>query len=151
MQPTRSPWLLALILSSILITPVAARAADGPAPGAPPSGHMNRFQQRLGLTDEQMTAIREVHARHAESHKQLRQSLRQAQSDLRQLALNGGDPAAIQSKKSEVAQLLTQALEMRIQSLQEIAPILSPDQRAKLAQMGPRGFGHHGGYQKQGS
>jgi len=151
MQPTRSRWLLALILSSALLTPVAVRAADGPTPGAPPSGHVNRFQQRLGLTDEQMTAIREVHARHAESQKQLGQSLRQAQSDLRQLALNGGDPAAIHSKKTEVAQLQSQALETRVQSLQEIAPILSPDQRAKLAQMGPRGFGRHGGYHHQGS
>ncbi len=100
-----------------------------------------------------MSAIRQMHAQQAANRKQLRQSLRQAQSDLRQLALNSGDPAAIQAKQAEVAQLLSQSLAMRVQSLQAMAPILTPDQRAKLAQMGPGGLGRRGGHwhQPQGS
>lgn len=152
MSRTRSPWLLALILGSTLVATTAAGAADPGTPGAPQAAHVSRFQQALGLTDDQMAAIRQVHTQQAANQKQLHQSLRQAQSDLRHLALNGGDAAAIQAKKAEVAQLLSQSVEMRVESLQAIAPILTPEQRAKLAQMSPRGFGRHGHWhQQQGS
>ncbi len=80
---TRSPWLLALILGSTLVAAAAASAADSTNPATPPSGHTSRFQQALGLTDDQMSAIRQMHAQQAANRKQLRQSLRQAQSDLR--------------------------------------------------------------------
>ncbi len=146
MSRTRSPWLLALILGSTL---VAATTAGAAAPAAQGAAHGSRFQQALGLTDDQMAAIRQVHTQQAANQKQLHQSLRQAQSDLRQLALNGGDPAALQAKKAEVAQLLSQSVDMRVESLQAIAPILTPEQRAKLAQMGPGGFGRHGHWHKQ--
>jgi len=153
MVRVRSPWLLALILGSTLATTAVAGAADPTSPGTPPAGHPSRFQQTLGLTDDQMSAIRQVHAQQAPNRKQVWQQLRQAQSELRQLALNGGDPAALQAKQAEVAQLLTQRVQMRVESLQAIAPILTPDQRAKLAQMGPGGSGRRGGHghQQQGS
>jgi protein CpxP len=151
MNRTRSHWLMALILGSTLVATTAARAADpsnaGPAPGHAAMG--SRLQQQLGLTDDQMQAIHDVHARRAASNKQLWQSVRQAQSELRQLALNGGDPAAIQAKTAAVAQLLSQSIEMRVASLQEISPILTPDQRAKFAQMGPGSFRHRRGQQAQ--
>ena len=147
MRQIRSHWLVTLILGSTLLVAPAASAADEAAPGAQPwrGRMMARFQQQLGLTDAQVQAIRDVHARHADGRKQFWQSLRQAQSDLRQLALNGGDPAAIQAKSAEVAQLLSQGVLMRVQTLQEISPILTPEQRDKLAQMSPRMFWHHRG------
>jgi len=141
---------MALILGSTLVS-TTALAADltnaGPAPRHAAMG--SRLQQQLGLTDEQTQAIHEVHARRAASSKELRRSIRQAQSELRQLALNGGDQAAIQAKTAAVAQLLSQSLEMRVASLQEISPILTPEQRAKFAQMGPGSFRHRGGHRPQ--
>ena len=147
MRQIRSHWLGALILGSTLLVTTAASAADEAAPGAQPwrGRMMARFQQQLGLTDAQVQSIREVHTRHADDRKQLGQSLRQAQTDLRQLALNGGDPTALQAKSAEVAQLLSQGVSMRVQTLQEISPILTPEQRVKLAQMSPRMFMHHHG------
>jgi Spy/CpxP family protein refolding chaperone len=151
MKRARSTWLTALTLSTVLIVGGVAAAADTATPGTPPAGHTNRFQQALGLTDDQMTAIRQVQAQQAPKQKQLRQSIRQGQAELRQLALNGGDPAAIQAKQAEVGQLLNAALAMRVESLQAMAPILTPDQRAKLAQM-QNGHGHGGRWHKtQGS
>lgn len=144
MTRTRSRWLVALILGSTLVTATVAGAADTPTPGTP-GGHASRFQQALGLTDDQMNAMRQIHAQQAAKQKPLWQSLRQGQTELRQLALAGGDPAVVQAKQAEVAQLLSQSVALRVESLQAIAPILTPDQRAKLAQMGP-GFGHRGGH-----
>src|SRR5262245_29123806 len=141
----RSPWLAALALSTVLAVAGVAGAVDTvQTPGAPAAGHMNRFQQALGLTDDQMTAIRQVQAQQAPKQKQLRQTMRQTQSELRQLALNGGDPAAIQAKQAEVAQLVNQSVALRVESLQAMAPILNPEQRAKLAQMGEKGYGRRG-------
>ena len=151
MKRARTTWLTALALSTVLIVAGVAAAADSATSGTPPTGHGNRFQQALGLTDDQMAAIRQVHAQQAPRQKQLRQSIRQGQAELRQLALNGGDPAAIQAKQAEVGQLLNAALAMRVESLQAMAPILTPDQRAKLAQM-QNGYGRGGHWHKtQGS
>jgi Spy/CpxP family protein refolding chaperone len=144
----RSTWLAALTLSTVLTVAGVAGAADTATSGTPPTGKINRFQQALGLTDDQMTAIRQVQAQQAPKQKQLRQSIRQNQAELRQLALNGGDPAAIQAKQAEVGQLLNAALAMRVESLQAMAPILTPDQRAKLAEM-QNGYGRGGHWHRQ--
>ena len=152
MSRIRSAWLVTLILGSTLVA-AATAGANTQAPGATPGAHVNRMQQALGLTDDQINAIRQVHAQQAGAQKQLHQSLRTSRTELRQLALNGADPAALQAKEGEVAQLLSQSVALHVQSLQAIAPILTPDQRTKLAQMGAGGGWRHGGhrYRQQSS
>lgn len=143
----RTTWLAALVLgTSALLAPVAY-SAEGPQTH---SKH-GRFQERLGLTDDQMTAIREIHGRHAEAGRQLWQGFRQARIDLRQLALNGGDEAAIKAKTEEVERLLAQAIELRVKTLQEIGPLLTPEQREKLAQMGDHGLWSTGAHPRSRS
>lgn len=144
MRYAKPRQLLAVVLGSTLAISSVAMAADAPATGTQPPWQA-RFQQKLGLTDAQMAAIQQVHARYAASRKQLWQSLRQSRSELRQLAVQGGDPAAVQAKSAEVSQLLSQSIAMHVQSLQEISPILTPEQRAQFAQMGPGSFRHHRG------
>src|SRR5262245_22108060 len=141
MLQERVPKLLALGLAATLATSALAWA-DAPQGGTPAaSRHQQRLQQALGLSDEQVTAIREVHARHAPEFKQLGQSLRQARADLKLAALNGGD---VKGKAAAVTTLLGQMTELRATTLQEIAPILSPEQRDAMAKMGPRGHWHRG-------
>jgi len=137
----RYSQLLGLGLAVALATTTAAAWADAPQAGAPagPPGH-HRFQERLGLTDEQMAAIKEVSARHAGERKQLWQSLRQARTELKLAALNGGD---VKGKAAVVATLAGQMTELRATTLQEIAPILSPEQRDAMAKMTPRSFHPH--------
>jgi Spy/CpxP family protein refolding chaperone len=118
---------------------VYAQTPGQPAP-APRAHGMSRMQQRLGLTDDQMTAVRAAFARHRDEQKQTWQALRAAQSELRQLALNGGDASAIAAKTSEVQQLLGQTVATRVKVLQEIGPVLTPEQRAKFAEVRM----HHG-------
>jgi Spy/CpxP family protein refolding chaperone len=146
MRSFRIPRLIALALVTALALPVAYASADG-AQGGDRPGHQN-FQQRLGLTDQQMAAIREIHTRHAEQQKQLWQSLRQAQADLRQLALNGGDVTA---KTAEVTTLLGQMTQLRATTLQEMSPILTQQQRDAMAKFSPHGHWHRGPRPTQGS
>jgi Spy/CpxP family protein refolding chaperone len=117
-----------------------AQSTQGQTP-APRAHGMNRMQQRLGLTNDQVTAIRAAFERHRDEQKQARKTLHTAQSELRQLALNGGDTTA---KTAEVQQLLGQTIALRVKVLQEIGPILTPEQRVKFAQaQGHPGMGRH--------
>jgi len=146
MFATRSKWLAALVLGSALMAAAAPSWAQSPTATSPQRAKMMlRLQERLGATDEQMKAIQDVQAKYADSRRQIWQSLRTKQQELRQLALNGADQTTIQAKTAEVSQLLNQALALRIQSLQEISPLLSQEQRDKLAQMGPGMHGRRGG------
>jgi Spy/CpxP family protein refolding chaperone len=143
MSHSRFPTFAALGLAALL---TATGAAWADAPNAGPGAH-GRFQERLGLSDAQMAAIKEIHARHSEERKQLWQSLRQARTDLKLAALNGGD---VKAKSAVVAALLSQMTELRATTLAEIAPILTPEQRDALAKMGDRSHWHHGHRATQG-
>jgi Spy/CpxP family protein refolding chaperone len=119
-------------------------AQQSPAPHA--DRMYNHLRRKLGLTDDQVTQIRAVNQAQRDAQRQLWQTLRQAQKDLRQLALNGGDASALAAKKAQVDQLLAQGVDMRVQTMQQIGPILTPEQRQKLADMGPAWGGHHRGH-----
>jgi Spy/CpxP family protein refolding chaperone len=152
MLGTRSRTLMALIPGLTLALATVAGAADTATASEALPAHAGRFQRALGLTDDQMNSIRQLFAERAADRKHLSESLQQAQAELRQLALTGGDPAAIQAKQAEVGQLLAESVAMRVESLQAIAPILTPEQRAKLARLDLR-TGHRGGrrHHPQGS
>jgi Spy/CpxP family protein refolding chaperone len=140
--------LLGLGLAVALTTSTASAWADASQAGAPATSHgQQRFQQRLGLSDEQMAAIKEVAARHADERKQLWQALRDARSELRQAALNGGD---VKGKAAVLAGLVGQIAELRATTLQEIAPILNQEQRDAIAKMGPRLHRHRAPHPPQG-
>jgi Spy/CpxP family protein refolding chaperone len=119
------------------------------APAARAHG-MDRMKQRLGLSNDQATAIRAAFERHRDEQKQAGQALRTAQSDLRKLALNGGDAGAVAAKTTEVQQLQGQMVALRVKVLQEIGPVLTPEQRAKFAEARYHGGkGRHGKRQMQ--
>jgi Spy/CpxP family protein refolding chaperone len=114
------------------------------SPKAVPAGVAGHgFQQRLGLTDDQMKAIRGIRERQRPAARQIHQSLAQANRDLRRLALTGADDATIHAKATEIEGLQGQALQLRVTGLREMAPLLNDDQKMKLQQM-PDGRGHRG-------
>ena len=142
MTRTRSFWLVAALIASTVLTATVAQAQ----PSTRGDRMYSRMQRNLGLTDEQVTAIRQIHQGQRDARRQLWQSLHQAQTDVRQLALSGGDAATLAAKKAQVAQLLAQGLELRVQALQQIGPLLTAEQRDKLAKLGPAVMwrGRHG-------
>ena len=143
MLRTRSHWLVAaLIASSVLTAATVSDAQQQPTPSPKGDRMFSRMQRHLGLTDDQVSKIRMIYQQHRDARRTLGQSLRQAQTELRQLALGGGDPNAIAAKKTQVAQLMAQGMDLRVQTLQEIGPVLTAEQRDKLAQMGPGAMWH---------
>jgi Spy/CpxP family protein refolding chaperone len=121
---------IALSLAGVLATTGLALAQDA-QPKMRHAHGMARMQQRLGLTDDQVNGIKTVFEKHREQSRQAWESLHAAQTELRQLALNGGDTTA---KTAEVQKLMAQTVAMRVQVLQDIGPLLTPEQRAKFAQ-----------------
>lgn len=125
--------LVALSLVGLLAGTGVALAQDTQGQAAPgPRAHgMARLQKRLGLTDDQVKAVKTAYDKHREEQKQAWMALGVAQADLRKLALDGGDTTA---KAAEVQQLLGQTVAVRVKVLQEIGPVLTPEQRAKFAE-----------------
>ena len=143
----RSTLIVPLVLGVLAAGHVAGWADDGQRPSREEMRQRMsaRFQQWLGLTDDQAQQIKAIRAKNADAWKQIGPALRQAQKDLRQLALTGADQATVQAKETEIQQLMGQMVQLRVKTLQEIAPILTDEQKQKLAQapMGPRR--HHRG------
>ena len=139
--------IAALSLVALLGGAGLALAQDAQPKAGPRGEHgMGRMQQKLGLTEDQKTAVRGAFQKHRDEQRQVWQQLRTAQMELRQLALNGADAGAIQAKTNEVQQLMGQSLAVRVKVLQEIGPVLTPEQRAKFAQAS---FGHGHGHGKR--
>jgi len=135
----------ALALVATLVVGVAAYAADPPATTTQQQQqrHGSRLQQALGLTDDQMQKLRDIRTRDFANQKQTWQALRQAQGELRRLALNGADDATLRAKETEVQNLMAQSLQARVNGLKEIGAILTPEQRDAYAKMMDSPRGHH--------
>jgi|GEM_PF-2037750 len=116
-----------------------------PAPGQQRLGRWQaRLQQHLGLTDDQASQLGQVFQRSMQAARPHHQAIRAARAELRRLVLIEADQASIQAKEAELQQLLAQSVTMRVQTLREIAPILTPEQREKFAAMMDK-HGHFGG------
>lgn len=137
-----------LTLVAALVTATAVYAADPPTAPDRAKRWESHLQQKLGLTEDQLQAFRQVYAnRDVDAQRQHVRALHTAQGELRRLALNGADDATLQAKQAEVQNLLAQSMQQRLDTLKQVGPILNPDQReafAKMMERGPRGH-HHGG------
>jgi Spy/CpxP family protein refolding chaperone len=137
--------VVALSLVGLLAGTGVALAQDTQGQAAPMrrAHGMARLQQSLGLTDDQVKAITAAFDKHRDEQKQAWMAVGAAQADLRKLALSGADTTA---KTAEVQQLIGQTVALRVKVLQEIGPILTPEQRAKFAEVSMhRGMRHQRG------
>lgn len=128
----RALSIAALLLGLSLAVPPTIRADE---PAQKPGHHqLLRLRERLGLSDEQVNAIQQIRDRQRESRQRVFQALHQAQQGLRQAAI-AGDQAAVQTRMAEVEQLMAESLRLRVQALQEMSPLLTPEQLETLAQL----------------
>jgi Spy/CpxP family protein refolding chaperone len=136
-----------LTLVAALATGTVLYAADAQTAPGTTNRWESRLQQKLNLSEDQLQALRQVWAnRDVEAQRQHYKALHTAQGELRRLALNGADDQTLAAKQTEVQNLLAQTMQMRLQTLKQVGPILHPDQReafAKMMERGPRGYHHH--------
>ncbi|MGH7309961.1 MAG: Spy/CpxP family protein refolding chaperone [Candidatus Rokuibacteriota bacterium] len=152
MRATARLRTAALLAITTLAVSTTALATEPPPTHARHHAWEQRLQQHLGLTDQQVQAIREIRARDAEARKASWQAMRQARAELRRLVLIEANQALIDAKQDEVQTLLAVALERRVKMLQAMTPLLTPEQREALAQLAEkRGRYHHHKSPPQGS
>jgi Spy/CpxP family protein refolding chaperone len=139
MAKISATWPLAGILSGVLMLATGTASAE-PYGHRGGYGHMG-FQERLGLSDDQVKALHQAREQQWETRRQLHRSLGAARRSLHELILQGADETAIKSKTGELQQLMTQQLELRVKAMQDFASILTPEQRTRLLQrpQRPRG------------
>jgi Spy/CpxP family protein refolding chaperone len=148
MNTSRSALVLgAALLMGIAATGSIARAQDTQPPTTQPQAThphsrqawqdrmMSRLQQKLGLTDDQVTALRDVQARHRDARIQLGRALHQANARLREQTVTGADDATLQKTTTDIQSLMTQALQLRMQTWREMAQHMTPEQRQAFAQL----------------
>jgi Spy/CpxP family protein refolding chaperone len=137
MTKRHAKWPVAGVLSGLVILVSGA---------VPSEAHMARrvapiersaLREQLGLTDDQVKSIKEIRARHWQGMRETVRALREARRALREMALADTDDATFTAKAAEVRELSGQVLEARVRTLQEVARILTPEQREKLRELRP--------------
>jgi Spy/CpxP family protein refolding chaperone len=137
MSGTHARWPLAGVLTGLVI--LVSGAAPGEAHPAGWGGSMGRasLQEELGLTEDQVQAIRDIFARQRASLRDTVRALREARRALRDLVLQGADEPSVMAKQAEIEALLGRLVAARTQSLRELAGVLTPEQRAQMRDLRP--------------
>jgi Spy/CpxP family protein refolding chaperone len=137
MTNRQAKWPVAGILTGLVIL------ASGNAPSEAAVGRRvapierRALQEQLGLSEDQVKAIREIHTRHRESTRDMANALREARRALRDMALAEVDDATFAARTAEARELTGRLLEARVRTLQEVARMLTPEQRTKLRELRP--------------
>lgn len=160
-------WFMAGVLFLALAAGGAGTALDqqSPAtPAQPPRGqHLltpedraamgqifwHRMQERLGLTDQQVSDIRNILQARRDAARADIQALFAARRELRNLLQQpNSDPTVIQSAAGQVKQLQDKMFDQRLQTQLAIRSKLTPDQLARWGEM-RKGIGR-GGWRRGG-
>jgi hypothetical protein len=142
MTKLHAKWPLAGVLSGLVMLVGGATPSEAQLVRRVASIERPVLREQLGLTDDQVTAIREIRARHWQSMRETLRALREARRTLREMVLADADDATFTAKAAEVRELAGQALEARARTFQEVARILTPEQRQKLRELRPLRLHH---------
>ena len=125
------------VVVGLLVVPLVLAVALVSSDARPRRASLQRLQTELGLSEDQVQAIRQLHQGQRDVRRQLHVSLREARQELREAVLTGAEESAVQAKTHEVQQLSAQAVQYRADTLQAMSRILTPEQREKLRQLRP--------------
>jgi Spy/CpxP family protein refolding chaperone len=138
MTKLQTKWPVAGVLSGLVILVSGAMPADAHLARRVAPIERSAIREQLGLTDDQVKAIKEIRSRHWQSMRETVRTLREARRALRDMAwADNTDDAAFTAKAAEVRELSGQVLEARVRTLQEVARVLTPEQREKLRELRP--------------
>jgi len=137
MTRLHTKWPLAGVLSGMVILVSGVMPSEATVARRVAPIQRSALRDEIGLTEEQVKSIREIRTRHWQSIRETVRALRHARRDLRDMVLANTDEAAFSAKATEVRELSGQVLEARARTLQEVARVLTPEQRAKLRELRP--------------
>jgi Spy/CpxP family protein refolding chaperone len=128
--------LLALGLASFAT--VDAQQKPTPPPGEPrgPQGMQARMQKAMGLTDEQMASLRDLHRKEWKEQTRRRADLAIARMEFKEL-IEAPTPnqAAVDAKIKQLSDLHAASLRAQVTRHQALAKILTPEQLKQFQAM----------------
>ena len=137
MSKLHTKWPVAGVLSGLVIMVSGALPSEAHMARRVAPIERSAIREQLGLTEDQLKSIKEIRARHWQGMRETVQALREARRALREMTWNDTDDATFTAKATEVRELSGQVLEARARTLQEIARVLTPEQREKLRELRP--------------
>jgi Spy/CpxP family protein refolding chaperone len=137
MAKLHTKWPVAGVLSGLVILVSGAMPSEAHVGRRVAPIERSAIREQLGLTEDQVKSIKEIRARHWQSMRETVRTLREARRALREMAWADTDDATFTAKAAEVRELSGQVLEARARTLQEIARVLTPEQREKLRELRP--------------
>jgi protein CpxP len=135
-----------LIIGAAVMLAVAAAMAQGPHGGGP-GGEFHHLLKQLNLTADQHTQVKAIFQKEKPAMEPLMQQMRQNHEAMKALEAAGPfDEAKVTALATQNSQTVIQ-LEVEHERIKsEILAILTPDQKAKLAQLEAN---HEAGANKQ--
>lgn len=126
--------LVALAVGGVFV--LTARAAQSATNGAPGGKWRERVKQKLNLTDDQLGQIRSALKSEKSNLTVLLNRLREARTDLR-AAIQKPDAteASVREAAAKLSAVESDLAVERLKLYGKISPILTADQRAKLAEL----------------
>ena len=137
MTRLHTKWPLAGVLSGMVILVSGVMPSEATIARRLAPIQRSALRDEIGLTEEQVKSIREIRTRHWQSMRETVRALLDARRDLREMVLGSADEATFSAKATEVRELSGQVMEARARTLQEVARVLTPEQRAKLRELRP--------------
>lgn len=148
-----------LMITLLTVTTVWAQGMgkmQGMKSGQPGTGMM--IQERLNLTDEQVTKLQELRLNHQKEVIPYHSDLKIKMLELREMITKGESEKALLKKNQEINEIKTKLSDLRLKHQLKVREIVGKENyklmgighRAKGAGMGnrfmggPKGFGRHG-------
>jgi Spy/CpxP family protein refolding chaperone len=137
MTKLQTKWPVAGVLSGLVILASGAMPSEAHVARRVAPIERSEIGEQLGLTEDQVKSIKEIRARHWQSMRETVRALHEARRVLRDMAWADTDDATFTAKATEVRELSGQVLEARARTMQEIARVLTPEQREKVRELRP--------------
>ena len=137
MTRLHAKWPLAGVLGGLVILVSGVMPSEAVVARRATPIQRAALRDELGLTEDQVKSIREIRTRHWRSMAETVRALRDARRALREMVLGNTDETTFSAKAAEVRELSGQVLEARARTLQEVARVLTPEQRARLRELRP--------------
>ncbi|WP_404784681.1 Spy/CpxP family protein refolding chaperone [Altericista sp. CCNU0014] len=121
----------------------AVVAQDSPRPGSwGKRGWGNKWQEQLGLSADQKAQIQKIRDGEKSASEGLREQMRAAVEKQKSLMAGSASDEQLRQQYKEIQALRQQASDRRFETMLQIRKVLTPEQRAKAAQLMQEHRGH---------
>lgn len=148
-----SPLILTLGGTAALISadvlqansPAIAREAPNGERGGRGGRGMQQMFEQLNLSDSQKQQIQAIRERAKANSEQLREEIHSAREQMRALMGSNASESELRQQHETIKSLRDRAGDRRFETMLQIREVLTPAQRAQLAEMEPPQRGRRGG------